>query len=71
MKWLWLAKPAEIAISIMAEITAQLRLPPARRAAVCLAVLDGGHMMYLHDDSRAALTALAAELIAGGVTTAP
>jgi carboxypeptidase C (cathepsin A) len=50
---------------------AQLRLPPERRAAVRLAVLDGGHMMYLHDDSRAALTALAGELIAGGVATAP
>jgi carboxypeptidase C (cathepsin A) len=50
---------------------AQLRLPPERRAAVRLAVLDGGHMMYLHDDSRRALTALASELIAGSAATTP
>jgi hypothetical protein len=50
---------------------AQLRLPPERRAAVRLAVLDGGHMVYLHDDSRAALTALASELIAGNAATTP
>jgi carboxypeptidase C (cathepsin A) len=49
----------------------QLRLPPERRAAVRLAVLDAGHMVYLHDEARAALTALASELIAGGAATAP
>ncbi len=50
---------------------AQLRLPPDRRAAVRFAVLDGGHMMYLHDDSRRALTALATEFIAGVAATTP
>jgi carboxypeptidase C (cathepsin A) len=50
---------------------AQLRLPPERRAAVRFAVLDGGHMMYLHDDSRRALIALAGELIAGSAATTP
>jgi carboxypeptidase C (cathepsin A) len=50
---------------------AQLRLPPDRRAAVRLAVLDGGHMMYLHDESRQALVALATELIARPAAAAP
>lgn len=50
---------------------AQLRLPPARRAAIRFAVLEGGHMMYLHDDSRRALTALARDFIAQPVPAAP
>lgn len=50
---------------------AQLRLPPARRAAIRFALFEGGHMMYLHAESRQALTALAREFIVPPAPAAP
>lgn len=50
---------------------AQLHLPPARRSAVRLVVLEGGHMMYLHDESRRQLSALAREFVAAPIPPAP
>lgn len=50
---------------------AQLRLPPARRAAIRFGLFEGGHMMYLHDESRRGLTATAREFIAQPAPAAP
>ncbi len=44
----------------------QLQIPAAVRAGIRLRVYDGGHMMYMRPDSRAALAHDAAELFAPG-----
>ena len=47
----------------------QLAIPPVTRDAIKIKVYEGGHMMYLRPDSRAALAADAAALYAAGGKT--
>jgi carboxypeptidase C (cathepsin A) len=49
----------------------QLGLPEAVRAAVSLGVYEGGHMMYMRPQSRAALAADAAKIFAPPGTVSP
>ncbi|MGE5272028.1 MAG: S10 family peptidase [Thiohalocapsa sp.] len=48
----------------------QLELPPARRDEIRLRVYEGGHMMYMRPQSRAALAADAAEIFAPSAAAA-